>query len=311
MLIVAGIGGTDEYRQRFHDWAADLRAALVDRHGLDSAQVTYLGERPHEHPGVVAKRSTRANILQHLGDLATRVGPGDQVVVVLIGHGTSQRDDSRFNLPGPDLTAEDLQAGLASFPTQGLALVHTGSASGGFVPTLSGPNRVIVTATRTARERNATTFPRFFVEAFAEDASDLDKNGRVSLLEAYQYARAEVARFFEVENQLLTEHAALDDDGDASGTHEPGSETSDGKLAGRFELGTYARGALAEALPETGDPVLARLYGERQALQDRVAALRARKDSLPAEEYDRALEAVLLDLALKTREIRARHGGGS
>ena len=200
-VIVVGLGGTQEYRTRFHTQALALKAALTVRHGIPAENVTYLGEKPAEAPDVVAAKSTRANVLQTLGEISQRAQPMDRLLVILIGHGTSDRNEAQFNLSGPDLTPTDFQTGLIAFPTQTLALVHTGSASGGFVAPLSGPNRIIVTATKTERERNATEFPQFFVEAMTTDEADLDKDERTSLLEAFLYARAETERYYDEENE--------------------------------------------------------------------------------------------------------------
>ena len=104
VLIVVGLGGTEDYRARFHEQATRLRNALTERHGLPVEAVTYLGERPDEAPGIVDDRSTRANVLKVLGEISQRAGPEDRVLVVLIGHGTSGRDETRFNLPVPTRT---------------------------------------------------------------------------------------------------------------------------------------------------------------------------------------------------------------
>lgn len=304
-LVVVGLGGTPEYRERFAGWASELYASLTGRLGVPSENVIVLAERPDALPGVARERSSKESVASALIEIAGRAAPDDRVLIVLVGHGTAQGDDARFNLPGPDLAAADLAAGLAGFPTQTVALVHTGSASGGFVAPLSGPNRVIVAATRTARERDATEFPSYFVEALGTDGADLDKDGQISLLEAYQYARREVARHYEEANELLTEHAVLDDNGDGEGTQDASREAADGRLASTFRLGAVAS---AEA-PETDDPVLARLYQERTAIQERVDQLRASRDAVPPEQYERDLEALLVELALKNREIRQRGGG--
>ncbi len=307
VLIVSGLGGSEEYRQRFTGWAADLHAALIQRHGLPADRVIVLTERPEMVPGVARDRSTRDNILAGLGEIAGSAAEGDRVLLVLIGHGTAQGDEGRFNLSGPDLSAEDLSVALAAFGDQTVAMVHTGSASGGFVAPLSGPNRIIVAATRTARERNATEFPRFFVDAVSGEGSDLDKDGRVSVLEAFLYARAEVERHYGEENELLTEHAVLDDNGDGEGSQDPGPTGPDGPLAATFQIGTVS----AVSTETSDDPVLARLYEERREIQGRIDELRAMRDALPPERYTEQLEALLVELALKNREIRARGGGGT
>jgi hypothetical protein len=242
--------------------------------------------------------------------LAERAGPGDRVLVVLIGHGTAGGAGVRFNLSGPDLSPEALDAMLDELAPRRVAVVHTGSASGEFVPALSGENRTVITATRTSRENNETWFAGFFAEALEGDGSDLDKDGRVSLLEAFEFSRREVARYYEENDLLATEHALLDDDGDGEGTMEPG-ELGDGRSAGTFFVGgpplASARGAGRPS--DTDDPVLARLYEEREALEQRVAAHRLRRDQMDAAEYESLLENLLVDLALKTREIREREGG--
>jgi hypothetical protein len=306
-LVVSGLGGTETYRQQFSDWAVALHTALIQRHGIQANRIVVLSERPDMAPDVARDRSTKDNVLSALAEIAGTVAVDDRVLVVLIGHGTAQGDEGRFNLPGPDLSADDLSAALGSFRSQTVALVHTGSASGGFLPPLSGPNRIIVAATRTARERNATEFPRFFVEAVAGDGADLDKDGRISVLEAYLYARAEVERYYGEENELLTEHAMLDDNGDGEGSAEASATGPDGQLAATFQLGSVT----AATLETSDDPVLNRLYEERRGIQARLDELRAMRDALPPDRYAQDLEALLVELALKNREIRAREGGGA
>jgi hypothetical protein len=305
-LIVVGLGGNAEYRDRFHAQAVALQKALTERHGIPAEYVTYLGERSETVPDLIADKSTRANILDQFSTIAQRAGPLDRLLVILIGHGTSDQAEARFNVTGPDLTPNDLQMALMGFPSQTLALVHTGSASGGFLEPLSGPNRIIITATRTQRERNATEFAEFFVEAITGEGADLDKDERISLLEAYQYAREEVARFYEDENEILTEHALLDDNGDGTGSEEVGLTKPDGSLAATFKLGGISR--TAAQLPE--DPELARLYKERNEIQARITELRVLRDAMQEEAYMAAMEDILVELALKNREIRAKEGNG-
>ena len=305
-LIVVGLGGNADYRDRFHNQAVALREAFTSKHGMLSAHVTYLGERPESAPEIVTDKSTRDNVLSYLSTIAQQMGSSDRLLVILIGHGTSDQAEARFNITGPDLAPSDLQMALTGFPTQTLALVHTGSASGGFLEPLSGPNRIIITATRTQRERNATEFAQFFVEAITGESADLDKDERVSLLEAYQYAREEVIRFYEDENEILTEHAVLDDNGDGTGSEEVGLNEPDGSLAAGFQLGGIS--VTEEEINQ--DPELARLYEERRQIQARITELRVLRDAMQEEAYMAAMEELLVELALKNREIRAKEGNG-
>ena len=257
-------------------------------------------------PEIISDRSTRANVLQTLAEIAQKAEPMDRLLLVLIGHGTAGREEPQLNLPGPDLVPSDLEQGLTAFPTQTLALVHTGTASGGFIEPLSGPNRILVAATSTRNQLNATEFGQFFAQAVAGDGADLDKDERVSLLEAFLYTKQEVARLYEEENELLTETAVLDDNGDGEASPEAGQDAADGPLAATFHLG----GISGTAGQAPDDPELARLYEERAEIQSRIDALRASRDALGEEAYLNALEPILIELALKNREIRALEGGG-
>jgi len=312
VLIVVGLGGDPEYRETFHGWASALRSAAMERFGVAGERIVYLGERPEEAPELIQDRSTRENIAAALAAMAAESGAQDRILVVLIGHGSGQGESAQFNLPGPDLSPGDLDVMLNGFPSQVVAVVDTSPSSGPFAGGLAGENRIVVTATRTAQERNETQFGGFFVEALEAEGSDLDKDGRVSLLEAFQYANREVDRYYEERNLLATEHAQLEDDGDGIGSTEVGEDATDGWLARGFWLGSTLGPAVAStADPDSiTDPVLLRLYEERAALEQRVSELRALRGQMEESRYERELEELLVAMALKNREIREREGGG-
>src|SRR5262249_26294234 len=156
-------------------------------------------------------RSTRENVEKAFGDLAARAQPDDQVFVVLFGHGSFDGRKATFNLPGPDLSAEEYAKFLERFRTQRLVFVDTTSASGAFLQPRAGPGRTIVTATKTGSERNETEFPQYFVEAFTTEAADKNRDGRISVMEAFDYARTKVTQAYQQKGLILTEHAAIDD----------------------------------------------------------------------------------------------------
>ncbi len=303
-LIVVGIGGTAQFRESFHAEASQIYDALTTEHGLSKDDVIYLGETVETAPDMISDRSTRANVLKVLGEIAQKAGPTDRLLVVLIGHGTDQGGEAQLNVPGPDLTPTDFQLAGMAFPSQALALVHTGSASGGWVQPLAGPNRIIITATRSSGEQNATEFGQFFAEALSGQGADLDHDERVSLLEAFLYAKQEVERYYQEQNELLTEHAVLDDNGDGRGSSDAGPEGPDGVLASTFALG----GRQAAAARTSDDPVLARLYAERDAIQRQIDELRVVRAALTEDEFLGRMEPLLVELALKNREIREAGG---
>lgn len=334
LLIVGGVGGEARYTERFQDWTQRLAEAAVSRYGLAPAHVVALVEKPASNP-IFDGRSTRDEVVAAFEHLSDAVGPDDQVWIVLFGHGSYAQGTSRFNIPGRDLTAEEYADLVGRISARRVAFVNTASASGGFVAPLSAPGRVILTATRSPGERNETLFGGFFVDGLAEGRADLDKDNDISLLEAYRFARLEVERAYGEDDLILTEHSLLDDNGDGEGTREPGTlpggtatpaasagsagagaagqDATDGRLAGTFAL-RFRRGgpAVAGAAPQRGvqdDPRLASLIAEKESLETQVAQLRDLRDSMAEDEYQAALEELLVQIALKDREIRALEGG--
>lgn len=306
LVVITGISGEPRYAEAFHEWATTLIDAAEERGGVPKDNIIYLAEDADGAAARVTDRSTRENVQRQLRELAARAAPGDQILIVLVGHGSTRNGEAQFNLPGPDMSATDFAELLGAFSDQKVAFVNGASASGDFIAELSGADRAVVTATRSGRERNETIFPRYFVEAFTGDDADGDKDGRVSLLEAYSYARREVARVYEQDGRLLTEHALLDDNGDGVGSDEPGPGAADGALASTI----YLAAGPATGLTEVSDPRLRPLYERKRALEADVAALRARKDEMDPAEYESQLERLLVQLALTNREIRELEGEG-
>ena len=303
LLIISGLGGERQYSDAFYEWSATLADAAQRRHGLKPDQIIYLAEDPARDSTRIKGKSTAVEIRNAIRTIARRTAPGDQVFIVLFGHGSSAGAESKFSMPGADLGTKEFAALLDSLPGRKVAFINTSSASGEFVPALSAKGRTIVTATKTGFEKNEVMFPRFFVRAYAGEGADSDKNGRVSLLEAFDYARTEVARSYEEANKLQTEHALIEDNGDKTGSAKPELKKGDGATAQGLFLAPELSAAAAAA-----DPKLAGLYREKRAIEDRITELRRTKDVMPAAEYEAQLEKLLVDLALKSQEIRASGG---
>ena len=263
VIAVEGLGGTEEYTQRFSEEVAKLELA--------AESIT-----TSEHMRVFAgEEATEENILAHFDALAAIVNADDRVVIYLIGHGSYDGYEYKFNLPGPDLTGEQLVELLDALPSNNQLLVNTSSASGATLDALTNETRVVITATRSGSERNATRFGSSFVAALEDPAADINKNNAISAQEAFDYAARQVTDYFEFRGQLATEHPQLK-----------------GERAARF---TLARLEVPE--PAGDDPELGLLFEQRDQLDGRIEELQLRKDELTTDEYYTQLQQLLLELA--------------
>jgi hypothetical protein len=301
LLVVVGLAGDPEHGKTFGAWGTKL-AAASERLGVPAERLVYLVDTPTPEDTRVSGKATRDEITKALESFAKQAGPEDVVFITLIGHGTFDGRAAKFNLSGPDMAPADFNALLKKLPTKQIVFVNTASASAPFIEELSAPGRTIVTATRTGGQHFATLFGGYFVEALTSDAADSDKNKRVSVLEAFLYAKTEVKRAYDREGFLPTEQALLDDDGDKEGTQEPSISAKDGKVAAVLSLGT----AGGDDLP--ADPKLRALHLERRDLERRVEQLRLLKEGMEPARYTSELEKLVTAIALKTREIRTAEG---
>lgn len=302
LLILVGLAGDPEHGELFHKWGGDL-AESAGRLGVPADHVVYLVDQAQEGDKNVTGKATVDEITKTFDRFAKQATPEDAVYVVLIGHGSYDGKTAKFNLPGPDISAADFNAQFRKLPTKKIVFVDTTSASGPFLNELSATGRTIITATRNGAENFSTLFGGYFVDALTGEEADADKNRRVSMLEAFQFAKAGVQRAYEKEGLLSTEHALLDDNGDKSGSADPSTNGPDGKVASLLAIGSAADAA---ALPT--DPKLRALVLEQRELEHRVESLRLLKESMDPAKYQSELEKLVTDLALKTREIRSLEG---
>ena len=293
LVIVVGLAGDPEHGELFKKWGTSLADTATSKLNVPKENVVLLADAA----------ATRDGVAKALGEVAARAGDQDTVMIALFGHGTFAAKVAKFNLTGPDMTPQDFAPLLAKIKSKRLVLANTTSASGPFVEALSGPGRVIVAATRTGGEVFATLFGGPFVEAFSSEAADADRDGKVSILEAFDHAKRSVAASYQREGLLPTEHPMLDDNGDKEGSLEPGRQGKDGQSAAVLAIGSMRR----QAAPAT--PQLRALYAERDAIERRIESLRLLKSGMDPAKYAAELETLATDLARKTREIRAAEGG--
>jgi hypothetical protein len=295
-LIVAGASGGQEYAQQYAKWTDELSKVLAGQMKLEPAAITALTDTPQ--PDAAA---TAANVRKAIAKLRGVVGREDIVLIVLIGHGTFDGAEAKFNLVGPDLESTEW-AGLLGAIAGRIVVVNTTSASFPFIERLAGPRRVVITATDSAAQRFDTVFPEYFIKSFQQDGSDIDKNGRVSIWEAFTAAASGVRRHYQQRGQLATERPLLDDNGDGVGKDatDPGE---DGALASRIYLDEAVPGAAPT------DPVLVKLLQRKTALEANVEELRIRRTFMPAAEYAQEFERLMIELAQVSHEVRKRTSG--
>ena len=278
VLIVSGIGGEPKYTQEFTTQARTIVGAL-ERYRIPAERITWLAE---QEQAPAAGRATKERVEQELVRIASQAAATDPVLIVYIGHGSDQ-GEPRLNLPGPDLTAADLSRLLALLGERPVALVLAASASGGFVEKVSSPTRLVITATKSGTERNESRFGHWLAQAFSGGAADTDKDGGLSLLEAFTYTTTEVRREYESTNRLLTEHARV----------------SDSSLARRFVFS-------ATAVAVSDDPAVRALQERKQQLETQIEQLRGRKAQMDSTAYERELETLFLELARVNQELRRK-----
>jgi tetratricopeptide (TPR) repeat protein len=295
-LVIEGVSGDETYAKLHREWLDGMVGVLKNKLGFDANHVTVLAETP----GAGEQKSTEEVVKSVLSRLATTVKADDLLFVMLIGHGTGDPPDVKFNLVGPDLSVEEWNALLA--PIRGrLVFVDATSASFPFLKGLAAPGRVIVTATRSTSERFHTVFAEGFIRAFSTDAADADKDGRISIWEAFDYASRQVADHYQQSGHLATEHALIDDTGKGTGRDATAGGQS-GSLAGLTYLD-------AVATPTSANPAVQALYDRQRALTAQVDDLRRRRDTISPAEFDRTFEPLILDLSVVSHDIRRRSGG--
>jgi len=285
MILVVGAAGAPQFESQFSDWADRWKAAATQA----GMTLTEIGRVPE------AAESDRDRLQAALGK-AARPGSGE-VWLVLIGHGTFDRRDARFNLRGPDLTASQLSEWLKHVDRP-VAVINTASASAPFLSALAQPRRVVIVATKSGSEQNFARFGDFLSQSIVDVSADLDKDGRTSLWEAYLKAARRTAEFYATDGRLQTEHAMLDDNGDGQGARvdqfrglipiDPNPAAAlDGAFAHQWHL-----------LPDPADAKLpADFLKQRAALEFSVQQLREQKATLPESDYYQQLERLLIQLA--------------
>lgn len=264
ITVIEGLGGNEEFTKLFDEQTDSMQQAAAHLAGERQVKV------------ISGETATREQILAHFTDLNKSLSDSDRLALVLIGHGSFDGYVYKFNVPGPDLTGEDIGNILNGSPTGFQLLVNTSSASGAILEDLKSESRIIITATRNGNERNAPRFGSFFIEALREYSADTNKNESISAEEAFEYANRRTEDFYKSEGRLATEHPQLL-----------------GERAGQFNLARLTA-------PETPsqDPEMARLLIQRRNIDRLIEDLQLRKDEMDNDKYFNELQQLILELSL-------------
>ena len=277
VTIIQGLQGTPEYGKQFEqqtEQAMHAAASITD----------------NEYIKVLAgEEADRENILAHFENLKTSLSESDRIAIYLIGHGSYDGYEYKFNIPGPDITGEELISAMNAIPAGIQLFVNTSSASGAVYKDLENEQRVVITATRSGNERLATRFGAYFFAAFDEPAADINKNNAITAQEAFDYAQRLVEDFFEDGGQLATEHPVLS-----------------GDLAGQLVL---ARVGLDTPVPD--NPIVAELIQERERLDREIEELQLRKSEMEPNEFLTQLQQLMIDLSMVQGRIDEETGTDS
>ena len=285
-LTVSGLGGEPEYDQRFTALAKDLDKTFKSSGG-DARVYTLTG-----------KEATSARLTETLTLISSQAKPEDEFVLILIGHGSFDGVEYKFNLVGPDISAEELARLCDRVPAKRQLIVNTSSASGGSIPVFERPGRAVIAATKSGTEKNATIFCRYWVEALHDPDADVDKNEAISALEAFQYANRKTAAYYESEKRLATEHAVFEDAGKGEAVRAASSDSGEGLMLSQFTLVRF--GAAERA---ANDPGKRALLAKKEELERQIDTLKYQKAAMSEDDYKKQLTAALLELARVQQEL--------
>jgi hypothetical protein len=283
-VTVAGLGGEPDYEQRFTANARDLDK-LFKESGSSAHVYTLTGTQ-----------ATRAQLTQTLASIALDAKPGDDFVLMLIGHGSFDGADYKFNLVGPDITAAELAGMCDRIPAKRQLIVNATSASGGSVAALEKPGRGVIAATKSGTEKNATVFARYWVEALQDPTADIDKSDSISAMEAFEFAQRKTAAFYESQKRLATEHPVFEDTGKNEPVREPSK--SEGLLLANF---TVLR--IGAAQKQANNPAKQALLAKKEDLEQKIDALKYQKAAMDPADYKQQLTAALVELAQVQQEL--------
>lgn len=283
-VVVAGLGGEADYEQRFTAAAKDLDR--IFRSAGPAAHVYIL----------TGAQATSRRLSDTMSEVAHNAKSDDDFALILIGHGSFDGVEYKFNLVGPDVTAREIATMCDHIAARRQLIVDTTSASGGAVQDLERPGRAVIAATKSGTEKNATVFARYWVEALEDPAADTDKSDSISAMEAFSYAARKTAAFYDSQKRLATEHAVFNDTGRGDPVREAGY--GQGSLMSSFTLLRLGPDQQAAS-----DPAKRALLEKKDHLEQKIDTLKYQKAAMDPQDYKKQLTDALVELAKVQEEL--------
>jgi len=282
---IGGLGGQEDYESRFKANVEELDKLTK---GAPVSKVFSLS----------GAQSTKVHLKETFAQIAKEAKADDTLVVTLIGHGTFDGVEYKFNLPGPDVTAKELSMWMLPVPAKRQLIVNTTSASGGSLADLRQDGRTVITATKSGTEKLSTVFPRYWLEALRDPQADADKNDVISALEAYRYAESKTTKYYETNKRLATEHPLIADTASAQGYRTPDATKGEAMVAMRMPVLVFGNLQNAAKTPEKQA-----LLKQRETVEQQIDNLKLRKAAMPADQYRLEMRNLLLQVARIQQEL--------
>lgn len=270
VIIVSGLGGEVEFQESFDEQAQQIQTAALSL-GLDEEQVQLLQ----------GANASKENILSAITNLNT--DSDDLLQLHMIGHGSFDGSQYKFNIPGPDITDAELADALNTESAKQMVAIMT-SASGAAMESLQADNRLVITATRTGLQKNVSVFSRFWAEGADRSSADLNKNEIVSIAELYDYTLERVTDYYESENLIASEASLIE-----------GQDNIDADLFSLARIGQLANASVSSEVEI--------LLAERTEVETKLSELSDRRQNLTEDEYFGELQNLMLELGLLQQQI--------
>jgi hypothetical protein len=289
VVTIAGLGGEPDYDQRFTGNANDIDRVFKSE-----------GDQFHSIE-ITGADATKAKLTATLQQVAAEAKPDDDFVLILIGHGSFDGFEYKFNLIGPDISGDDLAALCDKIPSKRQLIINTTSASGGSIVPLQKPGRAVIAATKSGTEKNATIFARYLAEALQDPDADTNKDDSISAMEAFTYATKKTADFYDSQKRLASEHAVFEDTGKNEPVREATPAAGEGLLLSNFTLVRLANDQAAAS-----DPAKKALLAQKEQLEQKIDELKYQKAAMDEDDYKQQLTTDLLELAKVQEQLDAK-----